>query len=144
MAQSYKTLHDFQSINVGQTMLNIQPAGTSVTLGNAQSGDINTLNATSGSFVQLPPPSAGLTFPFLVTATAASHTITAPASTLFGAINCAIPTAGSTINVTNVTGSTVLLTTAGSCVGDRFTLVSDNTNYYVSGTIAKFNGVRFM
>jgi hypothetical protein len=143
MSQSYKTVHDFQSINVGQTLVNVQPAGTSITLGNSQSGDLNTLNATSGSSVQLPVPSAGLNFPFLVTATAATHTITAPASTLFGAINCAIPTAGSTINVTNVTGSTTLLTTTGSCVGDRFTIVSDGTSYFVSGTIAKFNGIKF-
>jgi len=144
MSQSYKTVHDFQSINVGQTLVNIQPSGSSITLGNAQSGDLNTLNATSGSSVQLPAPSSGLSFPFLVTATAATHTITAPASTLFGAINCAIPTAGSTINVTNVTGSTALLTTTGSCVGDRFTIVSDGTNYFVSGTISKFNGVKFI
>ena len=143
MSQSYKTIQRFQTISVGQTLLNVQPAGSSATLGNSQSGDLNVLNATSGSAVVLPPPSAGLNFPFLVSQTG-GHTITAPTSTLFGAINCAVSTVGSTLNVTSATGSTVLLTTSGSCIGDRFNISAvDNLHYFVSGTVSKFNGVTF-
>jgi hypothetical protein len=110
---------------------------------NSQSGDLNVLDSTSGSAVQLPPASPGLNFPFVVSALG-PHTITAPSSTLFGCINCAVPTVGSLINITNVTGSSVLLTTSGSAIGDRINFVSDGTKYYVSGTVAKFNGIRFL
>jgi hypothetical protein len=142
MSQSSKVLHDFQSINVGSTVTPITLMGNTTTLSSLNSGDLNVLNATGGSIVLLPVASAGYTFPFVVS-TLGPHTITAPNSTIFGAINCAIPTAGSLINVTNATGSTMLLTTSGSSIGDRFSLVSDGTNYYVSGTVSKFNAIKF-
>ena len=142
MSQSYKTIQRFQTISVSQTLLNVQPAGSSATLGSAQSGDLCVLNSSSGSAVVLPSPSVGLNFPFLVSQTG-GHTITAPVSTLFGAVNVAVPTGGSTLNVTAATGSTVLLTSAGSCVGDRFNLVSDGLNYYVSGNVCHYNSVVF-
>ena len=143
MSQSYKVLHEFKSLTVGQTLLQVSPVGTSATLSNTQSGYLSTLNSTSGSSVRLPAPSAGLSFPFVVSALG-PHTITAPASTLFGCINCAVPTTGSLINLTNVTGSSVLLTTSGSTIGDRITFVSDGTKYFVSGTISQYNGCRFL
>lgn len=143
MSQSSRTIHDYRRINVGQTLLQVSPAGTAITLGNSHSGDLITLTATSGSAIRLPAPSAGLSFPFVVAATSAGHVITAPAGTLFGAVTVAVPTAGSTINVSATGGSTTLSTTTGSVVGDRIQIVSDGTKYFVSGSIARFNGVTF-
>ena len=142
MAQSYKTIHDFQSLNVSDSLLSVTRAGTGATLGSLQSGNLITLNSTTGSLITLPAPTVGFSFPFVVAALGA-HTITAPTSTLFGAINCAVPTAGSTLNVCSATGSSVLLTTAGSSIGDRITIVSDGVNYYISGTVAHFNSIKF-
>lgn len=143
MSKSALVPHDFETINVDYTITPVNFVGTSQILTVQNSGDLNVLNSTSGSVVSLPLASSGYTFPFVVSALG-PHTITAPASTLFGAVNCAVPTTGSTLNVTNATGSTVLLTTSGSTIGDRFNVISDGTNYYVSGTVSKYNAIKFL
>lgn len=146
MAQSYKTIHDFQFLNLAQSSLNVAPLGTNIILDNTQSGDILLLNATAGSIVNLPSPSSGLSYAFIVRATG-GHTISAPTASIYGAIGCsnANPNPG-TVGSTLTTGpaKTVIATTSGSSIGDAFTLTSDGTNYYVRGAVANYNALKFM
>jgi hypothetical protein len=141
MSKSHLTIHDFQSINLGSSIPQFTAAGSSITLDSSNSGDYISLNTTSGSAITLPPPVTGLNFPFVVTAVG-PHTITSPISgNIYGSLACAIPTIGSSLLTSN--GGTVISTTSGSLVGDRINIVSDGANYYVSGTVGRFNALKF-
>ena len=59
MAQAYKTIHEYQSLVVASTNLNLVPAGTNLILTSAQDGNVVLLNATAGSVVNLPSPQSG-------------------------------------------------------------------------------------
>ena len=141
MSKSFLTVHDFSSINVGSIEQQVYGLGSSYTVGNSNSGDFMLLNATGGSAVILPSVSAGLDFKFIVSNTGA-HTVTAPSGTLFGAVNVAISNSAVSSNLV-ASANGVISTTAGSAVGDRFSVLSDGTNYYVSGTVARSNGLNF-
>ena len=141
MSQSYRTIHEFESLTVAQQALQITPAGTSVTLGNAHSGDVILLNATSGSALVLPALQAGLDYKCIVSATGA-HTITAPGQLVFGNLTNAVFNTGANLTC-GASGKTTISTTAGSTVGDRLNITCDGTNYYLSGVVANYNAVKF-
>ena len=141
MSQSFKTIHEFSSVSFGQTLLGVNNAGTAITLGPTQSGEIIVLNATSGSAVTLGAPALGLSYRFIVGVTG-GHTITAPSASILGSVTAAIPTAGSVLLTTDA-AKTVISTTAGSVRGDTILLVSNGGAYYVSGAVANFNALTF-
>lgn len=142
MAQAYKTIHEYQSLTVASTNLNVLPAGTNLILTSAQDGNVVLLNATAGSIVNLPSPQSGALFTFLVSATG-GHVVAAPSASIYGSIMASNPTAGSSM-LTTGPAKTTISTTTGSAVGDTFTLVSDGTNFYVKGSVANFNAAKFM
>jgi hypothetical protein len=138
MSQRFKVIHDFQSLNLGQSQLQITDAGSAITLGTEQSGDIIALNATGGSVVTLPTPSNGLFYRFIVTNTGA-HTLTAPSACINGAI--AISQYSTSANLATGPAKTVIRTTSGSFIGDQITLIGSGSKYFLSGTVSVFNGV---
>lgn len=138
MSQRSKVIHDFQSINLGQSQLQLTAAGSAISLTPAHSGDIITLNATSGSVVTLPVPSAGLLYRFIVTNTGA-HVLTAPSACINGAI--AISQYSTSANLATGASKTVIKTTAGSAIGDQITLVGTDSKYFLGGVVGVFNAV---
>ena len=136
MSQRSKVVHDFQSVNLGQSQLQLTEAGSAITLSPKHSGDIIILNATSGSAVTLPVPSAGLLYRFIVSNTGA-HVLTAPSACINGAI--AISQYSTSANLATGVAKTVIKTTAGSLIGDQITLVGTDSKYFLSGSVALFN-----
>lgn len=140
MSQRSKVIHDFRSVNLGQSQLQLTHAGSSITLTPAESGDLIALNATGGSVVSLPTPLSGLMYRFVVTNTGA-HTLTAPSACINGAIVNAVFNTGA--NLATGAAKTSIATTAGSAIGDSLTLLGDGTRYFLSGTVTNFNAVKF-
>ena len=142
MSQSYKTIHEFASIATAQTLLSVNNAGSAITLDSTQSGEIIVLNSTSGSAVTLSAPEVGLSYRFIVGATA-GHTITAPSATILGSVTSSVTSTAATSILTTGAAKTVISTTAGSVTGDSILLVSNGGAYYVSGAVANFNALKF-
>lgn len=142
MSQSYKTIREYQSLSVASSIIQVNLAGSSISLSNDQSGELITLNATGGSIVTLPTPSKGLHYKFIVSATG-GHTITAPSACIFGAVCNAVSNTGASILNTGA-AKTVIATTTGSSVGDSLSLVCDGSKYFVSGTVTQFNALKFV
>jgi hypothetical protein len=138
MSQRSKVVHDFQSLNLGFSLAQLSEADSAITLTPNHSGDIITLNATGGSAVTLPTPSAGLLYRFVVTNTGA-HVITAPSACINGAI--AISQYSTSANLATGAAKTVIKTTAGSLIGDQITLLGTDSKYFLSGVVGVFNGV---
>jgi hypothetical protein len=142
MSKAYLTVHDFSALNVNSIEQQLIPAGAAYSAGNTASGDIILLNSTSGSSVTLPSNSPGLHFTFLVSNTGA-HTITSPSANLYGGLNVVVANSAVSSNLV-ANGNTVISTTSGSSIGDTITLLSDDTKYYVSGTVSRFNGLKMV
>ena len=139
MSKSYNTVHYFGQSQVAQSLNQVNAAGSSITLGSSNSGKVVTLNSTSGSLVNLGPPISGFTVE-MITSAVGPHVVTAPSGTLYGSVVVGVSNSSSTLAITS--GKTTLTTvTAGSVVGDRVRFVSDGTNFYVSGSVAKFNAL---
>lgn len=138
MSQRSKVIHDFKSINLSQSRLQITEAGSSITLDPSHSGDIVALNATGGSVVTLPTPSNGLFYRFLVTNTGA-HALIAPSACINGAI--AISQYSTSANLATGASKTFIRTTVGSLIGDQITLIGKDNNYFVSGVVSLFNSL---
>lgn len=138
MSKSFLVPHDFSTISLSFSNDTINPAGSTFTVSQLQSGEYITLNATGGSAVSVPNLFPGLDITFIVANTGA-HTITAPTGTLYGTMN--YPYAGTSGNLV-ASANSVISTTSGSSVGDRIKLTSDGVRCYLSGTVSAFNGVR--
>jgi hypothetical protein len=138
MSKSYLVPHDFQSVNIGSLNTTLNVAGSTFVAGANVSGELVTLNATGGSAVTVPSLVAGLDLTFVVSNTGA-HTITLPSACVYGTVN--FPYAGTSGSML-AAASTVISTTAGSTVGDRFKLTSDGTKCYLSGTVSTFNAIK--
>lgn len=139
MSKRYLTVQEFGNITVAQSTLDVNLAGTSLTLGNSHSGDLIVLNATSGSVLALPSPVAGLNY-HLVVRNTGPHTITAQSACIIGSVATALGSVGSL-----ATGSakTTISTTAGSAVGDSLSLTCDGTYYYLKGNVSNNNALKF-
>jgi hypothetical protein len=140
MSKSYKAVHDFQSVNLSQSLSQINLADSSLTVSNAYSGDVILLNATGGSSVSLPAPNSGLHFTFVVSNTGA-HSIAAPSACINGAVANAVFNTGA--NLATGAAKTTISTTAGSVIGDTIRLVSTDSKYYLSGNVSNFNAITF-
>ena len=90
------------------------------------------LNADPGVGITLPAPSAGCTFKFITGATFATTdwVITATGAIMYGSIQ----EAGAQQTVSAAT--TINLELAAEAIGDYLEMVSDGTNWYVSGMFA--------
>lgn len=141
MSQRSKVIHDFRSVNLGQSQLQITHAGSAITLTPAESGDIILLNATGGSTVTLPPPISGLMYRFIVSNTGA-HTLTAPSACINGAL--AISQYSTSANLATGAAKTVIKTTNGSLIGDSFNLVAADSKYFLSGVVSVHNAVHIV
>lgn len=138
MSQRSKVIHDFQSVNLGQSSLQITDAGSTITLTPSHSGDIIALNATGGSVVTLPTPSDGLFYRFVVTNTGA-HTLTAPSACINGAV--AISQYSTSANLATGAAKTVIKTTGGSLIGDQITLIGKDNKYFLGGVVSMHNAL---
>lgn len=142
MSQEFKVLRQIKQISVAQSFVGFNTVGSSVTLGSSQSGEFILLTATGGSAISLPAPFLGLDYKFIVKATGA-NTITAPTASIIGSVVSAVSATSGISILTTGAAKTVLSTTAGSAIGDAFRLVADGTNYYVSGSVAAVNALKF-
>ena len=140
MSKSYLTVHDYSALNVSSNEVQIYAANTTLNIKPPLSGDYILLNATGGSTVNLPSVSPGLQFNFIVQNTG-GHAIIAPANTLYGSVSLGVANTGGNLNADS---NQYIFTTAGSCVGDAFSVLSDGINYYVSGTVAQYNSLIFL
>lgn len=140
MSQRSKVIHDFQSLNLGQSRLQITDAGSAITLGPSHSGDIIALNATGGSAVTLPTPSDGLYYRFIVTNTG-GHVLTAPSACINGAI--AVSQYSTSANFATGPAKSTIRTTTGSLIGDQITLIGKDNKYFLSGSAGLFNAFVF-
>ena len=137
MSKSYLVPHDFSQITVSMSNDTINFSNSSFTAGSNVSGEYIMLNSTSGSSVVVPSLGVGFDMTFIVSATSPNHSVTVPPNTLFGIIS-----QGTSGNLA-ANSNHIINSTTGSCVGDRFKLVCDGTNFYVEGNSAKFNGFTF-
>lgn len=137
---SYYSIHEVASERVGKNAKTVTALGTSTTLGNQHSNSLLLLSATGGSAVALPAAygNAGISFNFIVQATG-GHSIAAPSAILQGCV----PSCITTTTAISTGAGTVLRTTAGSTVGDHFTLTSSGAKWFVSGGVVNFNAAIF-
>lgn len=138
MSQRYKNIHDFRSINVGSSTVQMTDADSAITLSAEHSGDIILLNATGGSAVTLPAPSTGLIYQFIVSNTG-GHVITAPSACINGSLS--ISQFSTSANLATGAAKTVIRTTTGSVIGDRINLVGSGELYFLNGNVSLFNAV---
>jgi hypothetical protein len=143
MSQSYYSHHEFASLSVASSAQSVLNVTTNTTLGSTDSGSLIFLGATSGTTLRLPAAgdASGLTFRISVAATAASHSIVAPAASLIGGLTSCVATTG--VSLATGAAKTSLTTTAGSAIGDNFQLRSNGTSWFVSGNLASFSGALF-
>jgi hypothetical protein len=141
MSQRSRVIHDFQSINLGQTQSQLTDAGSAITITPQSSGDLILLSATGGSVITLPAPIAGITYRFVVNNIGA-HTLTAPTACINGAVANAVFNTGS--NLATGTAKRVVATTTGSAIGDTFTLMGTDSKYFLSGNVSNFNAIKFV
>lgn len=140
MSQKSKTIQEFKSIILKQSTLDVTNITGALALNTTHSGDFLSLNATSGCAITLPTPTAGLVFNFYVNNTGA-HTLTAPSALINGAITNSV--FSTSANLATGTAKRVVSTTAGSSVGDNFTLTANGSKYFLSGCVANFNALKF-
>lgn len=140
MSKSYLIPHSFSRIDVATSVDRFILAGNTFTATSNESGNFIMLNSTSGSSVSVPNAGTGLDFTFIVGVTG-GHTITCPTNTIFGSLN--FPFAGTSGNLL-ANGMTSISTTAGSCVGDTLKLRCDGTNFYLTGTVSRFNALNIV
>jgi len=108
------------------------------TLTGEDSGSIFMLDAV-GEAITLPAVASGLEFEFVCAVTTATSdwVITAPASVIYGSAEVAGAVVAASAE------NTITLVVAKFLPGDHIKLVSDGTNYYVSGSVVTTVGVTF-
>ena len=141
MSHSYHSIHEFSSLKVANQKASVSSLSESATLGNAESGSSIVLNSTTGSTLTLPSAILGLNYNVIIAATADAHSINAGSALLLGNVSSATATDG--VVMSTGAAKTTLSTTVGSAIGDSFKLISDGTNWYVSGSANTFDAAVF-
>ena len=117
------------------------------TLTAADSGKTFYLNAATEFAVTLPAVAScpGFVAKFVVKAapSGASYTIASPAADIHGVVLTAQDAGGSGASTAGTPITTISLVDSVAVVGDYIELVSDGTNYYVSGVSSAFGAVTF-
>ena len=161
------------SITSGYYGLNTVTTGSSNAFDNGSksivpnAGGLFVLNNGDGCNVFLPAPRlcAGASYTFIVGQTG-GHVINTPNTCIYGTINGVITTTQGNCTLTDNNGDTIStsgnvitsissngITASGSMmlslntvgnVGDRVNLISDGSNYYVSGNVGNITSVSFM
>lgn len=108
------------------------------------SGTVYSVSCPGGSTynITLPAPASGVNFTFIVGA-AIGHAVTlkSNAANVYGNIVSSDGTAVTSGNITSAITNVVLGSTAA--VGDKYTYISDGTNYYVFGSTGTHGSVTF-
>lgn len=152
---TYGVLKDPAGTTLGATVAELNMAADSsanvelVTTTNvivaAESGKTFFLNSATDFLSTLPAPAAGLRFTFIVktAATTTAHTIgtNGGADVIFGAVATADGNASVLASAEDLISLTK--TATGGIVGDRIDLISDGTNWYVSGLVSVAAGITF-
>lgn len=108
-------------------------------LKDGDTGKVFILSAAAGAAVSLPAPKAGLNFKFITGSAFATTawTIVCPS---------AIGQGGAIVNSTFVPAAnetTITLSASAETVGDYLDIISDGTNYYISGVGAAASSIAF-
>jgi len=126
----------------GADLLNdrVETLALATTLTAGDSGKTYFLNAAGGKAITLPSPVAGVRYKFVVGALFASTNwvLTAPTAIIQG--GCIV----NSVNVLCAAKATINVIATADTVGDSFELLSDGTNYYVSGVAALAGAITFI
>ena len=90
------------------------------------SGKTYLVHCTVARTVNLPAPTSGVSYKFVVTDSSAESTINAESTQLYGVFT-------DDNDSTNMAGSTTITIGTSAALGDWLELVSDGTNWYVKG-----------
>ena len=115
--------------------------GATYTVKAGQSGALFALNKADGITITLPAPASGLCFDFVVATaptTAATVVTNGSANIIHGQI---VTSADGTATTTAASSDTVTFAANTAIIGDRISLVSDGTSYFVTGFCAAAAGV---
>ena len=122
-------INRFKNISVDSVSQEAVSFTAANTLAQEHSGDVLFLASTTGTALTLPAPSASLRFDITISALPLSgqHSIVAPSAILAGTISA-------TTTPITTASATTLTTGAGSALGDRVSLISDGSTWFVNGT----------
>jgi len=123
--------------DVSRVFAKTQTIAAATILTAADTGKVFFLNAAAGAAVTLPEPEEGLQFKFIVGAAFATTnwTVVAPDNIIQG--SCEV--AGAVVVGSNENTISFVATAEG--LGDQVELISDGTNYFVSGVAALSGGI---
>lgn len=143
MSKAFFSHHEFSQLKVASSSKPVSTQMASATLTSADSGSLLFFGSTTGTALTLPAASAaaGLSFEVAVAATAANHSLVAPAAELVGVLTSDAPTDG--VSLATGAAKTSLTTGAGSALGDHFKVTSNGTNWFLSGSCATSDGATF-
>jgi hypothetical protein len=131
----------------GSAVENVETVAATRVLVAADSGKTIILSHATEFDTALPAPSPGLNFKFIVGAapSGANYTITTNGTTqnvIFGCISSSDMNAANDAALTDATGVDVIsFISAKAKIGDWVELVSDGTNWYVSGCCSIFDAI---
>ena len=144
MSQSYFTVTEFQKVNVGTLQQKIATLNTDGAISSSLSGRtffLKPQSDTTGVAVILPSPAAGLNFNFIISGTAASHSITSSSANIVGSIQTSETTAGVSLLISSP--KTSVTTSTGSKLGDSLSFISDGQKWFLSGAASTFTAVAY-
>jgi hypothetical protein len=112
-----------------KTAARVIPITAATTLDDNASSGVFTLGLATGVAINLPAPIAGFKARFIVKAAFATtaYTIVAPTAVIYGGVIV------NSVNVPAAAKQTISLSASAETIGDWVEVVSDGTNYYVSG-----------
>ena len=121
----------------GGAVANMEVVTEAKTLTVEDSGKVFALTAAAGADITLPAVAKGLCYKFYVGSSFATTdwTITAASKVIQGSVVC------NAAYVTGVNEDIITLVKAKAAAGDYIELVSDGTNWYVSGNVVVVAGI---
>ncbi len=144
MSQSYFTVTEFQKVNIGTLQKPTSTLTADGAIDPSLSGStifLKPQSDTTAVSVTLPRAAPGLNFNFVVSGTAANHSIASPTANIVGSIQTSETTAGVSLLIS--TPKTSVTTGAGSKVGDTLSFVSDGEKWFLSGAASTFTAVTY-
>ena len=151
MSHSYRLTKEFGGLSVdglelsGKEIYSDLTAATTLTA--SDSGKTFYLNAATEFAVTLPPVAscAGFKAKFVVKAapSGASYTVASAAADIHGLIMTSQDAGGSGASTAGTPITTISLVDSVAVVGDFIEVVSDGTNFYVSGQSSAFGAITF-
>ena len=127
-------------VNFAQNVVEARAAASTLNA-STDNGKTIFLNSTTAFATTLPAPAMGLRFKFIVTGIpgASAHTVVASGAIIKGCVSSADLNAAADSPIT--TGGTTISFTTTAAVGDWIELVSNGTNWFLSGNISIQTGM---